>query len=381
MGSQGNPQSWVPFDYNARDCSQGFCSLYCPQWCYFMIPPPPPMGFDDEDSKTNFSPLVIAIIGTLASAFLLVTYYTVISKYCGSLESLLRIGRGSNAHREGSNENQNPPNQETWQNSATGLDEALIRSITVCKYKKGDGFVQVTDCSVCLSEFQEGESVRLLPKCGHAFHLPCIDTWLKSHSNCPLCRANVVSSAATLPVRVVLPIDQQSATDTTTTTPSQQNQLTNNHSSVAVDELERSCEEASEASDASDASDAADAKTPTRNGSHEDIIIEIREERVLPIRRSISMDASHQAHVSVADILSLSEDEDEVDDYHELQNRPYQVGVESSSSKLQLGNHSRADNSRALHSVVNPTAMKRSFSSGRLLFSRNKRGRNITIPM
>ncbi|KAK9164143.1 hypothetical protein Syun_005045 [Stephania yunnanensis] len=371
MGSQGNPRSWVPFDYNAKDCSQGFCSLYCPQWCYFMFPPPPPMGFDNEDSKTNFSPLVIAIIGTLASAFLLVTYYTVISKYCGSLESLIRRGPGSNIHREGSNENQHPSNQEAWQNSATGtgtgLDEALIKSITVCKYNKGDGFVEVTDCSVCLSEFQEGENVRLLPKCSHAFHLPCIDTWLKSHSNCPLCRANVVSSATTLPVQVVLPVEESAAD---TTTPSQENQHTNNHSSAAVDELERSCEEASEASD------AASAKTPTRYGSHEDIIIEIIEERVLPIRRSISMDASLQAHVSVANILSLSEDDS--DDY-QLETQPYQLGVES-SSKLQLGNHDRADNCRALHSVMNPTAMKRSFSSsGRLLFSRNKRGRNINI--
>ncbi|KAK9930380.1 hypothetical protein M0R45_027419 [Rubus argutus] len=33
----------------------------------------------------------------------------------------------------------------------------------------------------------------LLPKCSHAFHINCIDTWLRSHTNCPLCRAYIVS--------------------------------------------------------------------------------------------------------------------------------------------------------------------------------------------
>ncbi|KAL6952752.1 RING-type E3 ubiquitin transferase [Sarracenia purpurea var. burkii] len=53
---------------------------------------------------------------------------------------------------------------------------------------------QSTECSVCLNEFQEDETLRLLPKCNHAFHLPCIDTWLRSHTNCPMCRADIIST-------------------------------------------------------------------------------------------------------------------------------------------------------------------------------------------
>ncbi|KAJ0979455.1 hypothetical protein J5N97_014929 [Dioscorea zingiberensis] len=71
--------------------------------------------------------------------------------------------------------------------------------IPLCKYRKGEGKDQQQaeiECSVCLSEFVEGEEVRHLPQCKHSFHAPCIDMWLYSHSNCPLCRADVFSSAS-----------------------------------------------------------------------------------------------------------------------------------------------------------------------------------------
>ncbi|KAK0593256.1 hypothetical protein LWI29_033655 [Acer saccharum] len=45
-------------------------------------------------------------------------------------------------------------------------------------------------CLICLSEFNDGEAVRLLSECLHSFHVPCIDMWLVSHSSCPLCRAD-----------------------------------------------------------------------------------------------------------------------------------------------------------------------------------------------
>ena len=88
----GPQPTWVPYE-PTRDCSQGLCSTYCPQWCYLIFPPPPP-AFDiggDDSSGPTFSPLVIAIIGVLASAFLLVSYYTIISKYCGTFSSLRNV--------------------------------------------------------------------------------------------------------------------------------------------------------------------------------------------------------------------------------------------------------------------------------------------------
>ncbi|KHN26534.1 RING-H2 finger protein ATL2 [Glycine soja] len=47
------------------------------------------------------------------------------------------------------------------------------------------------ECAVCLSEFEPGETGRVLPKCNHSFHIECIDMWFHSHDTCPLCRAPV----------------------------------------------------------------------------------------------------------------------------------------------------------------------------------------------
>lgn len=43
-------------------------------------------------------------------------------------------------------------------------------------------------CAICLSDFTDGERIRVLPVCGHRFHVVCIDRWLVSHCSCPTCR-------------------------------------------------------------------------------------------------------------------------------------------------------------------------------------------------
>uniref|UniRef100_A0A0E0DEQ3 RING-type E3 ubiquitin transferase n=1 Tax=Oryza meridionalis TaxID=40149 RepID=A0A0E0DEQ3_9ORYZ len=60
------------------------------------------------------------------------------------------------------------------------LDEVAIESIALTRYHDGACMLGATDCPVCLGEFRDGELLRLLPKCGRAFYVPCIDAWLRA---------------------------------------------------------------------------------------------------------------------------------------------------------------------------------------------------------
>ncbi|XP_020234887.1 RING-H2 finger protein ATL63 [Cajanus cajan] len=79
--------------------------------------------------------------------------------------------------------------------STKGLDSSTIRAIPLFIYdhnKKVQEEYEELECVICLSAFEGGEVGRCLPKCGHGFHVECIDMWLSSHSNCPICRASIV---------------------------------------------------------------------------------------------------------------------------------------------------------------------------------------------
>lgn len=54
-------------------------------------------------------------------------------------------------------------------------------------------FSSCTMCSICIDDFEVGERIRVLPRCGHAFHTECIMTWLTERQGCcPLCKINVL---------------------------------------------------------------------------------------------------------------------------------------------------------------------------------------------
>ncbi|GLT91229.1 hypothetical protein SLE2022_091270 [Rubroshorea leprosula] len=344
MGSIGNPKPWVPY-MNSRDCSQGFCSIYCPQWCYIIFPPPPPLEFPEDDSSPSLSPLTIAIIGILASVFLLVSYYAIISKYCGTVDSSRR--RESHQQIEETDDNHDPSLHEPWQTRTTGLDEALIKSITVCKYKSGDGLIGETDCSVCLSEFQEDESIRLLPKCSHAFHVHCIDTWLKSHSNCPLCRANIIFITSS-------PL--QSPPPVTETPPVNESSSHNIGNAAANTERGPEAERVLQ-----NEVNIETPKSPFRgfrdsgNFQTRDTIIEIRDEGYQRMRRSVSMD---HCRLSISDVLQINQVEDD--------------GVGGAGPSKQSSEAGKSSYRKRI---------KRSFSSGRFFITRQGRLRDTMIPL
>nr|POF27189.1 ring-h2 finger protein atl52 [Quercus suber] len=280
------------------------------------MPPPPYFGLGDDNDPSGFqfSPLIVAVIGILASAFIL----------------------------------------ESLQAASSGLDETLIKSIKVCKYKKGDVSVEGTDCPVCLSEFKENESLRLLPKCNHAFHLPCIDTWLKSHSSCPLCRSNIniIASTNSLPPQV--PAHPIQETPPATNVSALQYQHAND-TILVVQDLEGGAHE--EAVVSLVLSGDVMPKTSIPGLGHGDIsqtrdnMIEIRQDGLQPLRRSFSMNYSLcQGHVSIADILR------EGDNGEECAIEILDIG----SSKGLEESHCKANDRKG---------MNRSISTGRFMFT------------
>ncbi|KAJ1703043.1 hypothetical protein LUZ63_002822 [Rhynchospora breviuscula] len=73
-----------------------------------------------------------------------------------------------------------------------GLKKSALKALPKIRYEKEDDTEKQTECVICLTEFQEGEEIRILPQCFHKFHVGCVDKWLRAQSSCPSCRRVLV---------------------------------------------------------------------------------------------------------------------------------------------------------------------------------------------
>ncbi|XP_027336383.1 RING-H2 finger protein ATL54-like [Abrus precatorius] len=193
----------------SSDCT--VCLKICltnpPQITYDSPPSPPPQvpplylyGDEEQGNNHNISTYLILTLALLIAAFFIVCCRAIYTRFSSRRRVSSRQQTQQN-HDDFLDEEHGPVvDHPIWYIRTPGLQQSIINAITVCKYKRGEGLIEGTECSVCLSEFQEDENLRLLPKCHHAFHLPCIDTWLRSHTNCPMCRAPIVSNPVTASV-------------------------------------------------------------------------------------------------------------------------------------------------------------------------------------
>ncbi|KAH7133506.1 hypothetical protein EDB81DRAFT_695013 [Dactylonectria macrodidyma] len=76
-------------------------------------------------------------------------------------------------------------------NAAPPASEAALQNLTRKPVDKemlgGDDKVE---CTICIDEMKEGETVVYLP-CNHWFHEACVVLWLKEHNTCPICRTPI----------------------------------------------------------------------------------------------------------------------------------------------------------------------------------------------
>ncbi|KAD4178487.1 hypothetical protein R6Q59_022084 [Mikania micrantha] len=309
MGLLKDPKTLIPYLNPSKNCSQKICTVSCTQWCKYIIlpsPPPPPPPSKDDLGGATLSPVAAVIITLIGSFCFLICYYFIMWRYCSrDNESSVGVFRRRIVDLETHDPESGVDDHSVyvpWLVLGKGLDEAFVKSIAVYKYRKEDGLVTCTDCSVCLGEFQEDESIKLLPKCNHAFHVYCIDTWLKTHLNCPLCRANVCCDDK---------VSRHISPPVTTT------------------ELEE-----------------------------RDVTIGIREECLMRMKRSRSMDHLCQTQASMAQVLV----------FNRTQETSRQVGGSQDdvgSSKNVLEGHNKG-----LNLVdVSHFGVKRSYSCGRYLFT------------
>lgn len=142
-------------------------------------PASPPDGYP----YARFSSSMAIIIVVLVAALFLMGFFSIYIRRCSNdggasvraALSMRRAGRTAAASR--------------------GLASEVLETFPTFAYatvkglKIGKGALE---CAVCLNEFEDEETLRLIPKCDHVFHAECIDAWLENHVTCPVCRSDLV---------------------------------------------------------------------------------------------------------------------------------------------------------------------------------------------
>ncbi|KAL1548864.1 RING-type E3 ubiquitin transferase [Salvia divinorum] len=131
-------------------------------------PPPLPMP-----RTAALKPGIAAVLGILTTIFSITFLLLLYVKHCKG-SSYANASRGNPASTRDS-----------------GINRKVIESLPMFRFSSLRGHKDGLECAVCLNKFEAEEVLRLLPKCKHAFHVECVDTWLDAHSTCPLCRYRV----------------------------------------------------------------------------------------------------------------------------------------------------------------------------------------------
>ncbi|KAH7524331.1 hypothetical protein FEM48_Zijuj06G0108000 [Ziziphus jujuba var. spinosa] len=146
--------------------------------------PPPRVTEESNAPKFNLKMAIVMVL--LVTIFFILGFVSVYTRQCtqNRLRGRADLARGG---------------------MARGLDPDVIETFptfvysTVKEHKIGSGALE---CAVCLNEFQDDETLRLIPKCDHVFHPDCIDMWLITNSTCPVCRTNLVPNPGESPYAI-----------------------------------------------------------------------------------------------------------------------------------------------------------------------------------
>ncbi|KAL1214898.1 E3 ubiquitin-protein ligase ATL31 [Cardamine amara subsp. amara] len=130
----------------------------------------------------NLSPVMAVVIVVVIAVLFFMGFFTVYLRHCTGAVDASSFNPTGGVRRA------------TNATVARGLDASMIETFPTFVYsevktqKIGKGALE---CAICLNEFEDDETLRLLPKCDHVFHPHCIGAWLEGHVTCPVCRTNL----------------------------------------------------------------------------------------------------------------------------------------------------------------------------------------------
>ncbi|XP_021833387.1 RING-H2 finger protein ATL52-like [Prunus avium] len=373
----------------------GVCFLPCVEICHPVCNPPPPplqpVTYQPPSGQKHILETSMKITACVIGAALLVAIVFSIVRFYWRRSNSRRRRSSSlpilfDTQHDFLDEDHGPVlDHPIWYIHTVGLPQSVIDSITVCKYKKDEGLIEGTDCSVCLSEFKEDESLRLLPKCSHAFHIPCIDTWLRSHKNCPLCRAPIVCDIARAQESVPEPISRDSASRESIEVENLENNgrvgsLGSGTSEVGIADDENVFAIPTEGRTAENSGKVLPSSTVAAGSRDPRALSDltdnrrVTEEDIQPIRRSVSMDSSSASRIyrDVANVIP--EEGSSNSQLAHVKNSNSGIVSKYGSSSSSLAKLMRSS-SIGFSLQMGPISMKRPFSSGRKFFS-SKHGRS-----
>ncbi|KAI3908297.1 hypothetical protein MKX01_027319 [Papaver californicum] len=140
----------------------------------------------------------------LTALFFMVFFSMYLRRFASDDQSSLQISarRRRQLHRRSNNNNTSTSSSSNSlsvrSDQQAGLDSLTVKSLPMFAYEHGNSSSkeeESIDCVVSLSEFEERETVKMIPHCGHVLHPECIDTWFSFHMSCPLCRSSKLFSS------------------------------------------------------------------------------------------------------------------------------------------------------------------------------------------
>ncbi|XP_010263056.1 PREDICTED: RING-H2 finger protein ATL70-like [Nelumbo nucifera] len=140
-------------------------------------------------------------IGISVGILLAITTITLASYFCTH-----------NDQMPSSDQPQRRSAQRSGQHTVTieeGVDAATLLSYPKLLYSQAklrSNDSTASCCSICLADYKNTDVLRLLPGCGHLFHLNCVDPWLRLRPTCPVCRTSPIPTPLSTPLAEVVPL-------------------------------------------------------------------------------------------------------------------------------------------------------------------------------